>query len=211
MQEIWVRPLGREDPLEKEMATHSSILAWRISWTEEPGRLQSTRSQRVGHDWATSLSLSLRVSNLLLIVIISNHMISELYISNLTILLFNNEKNGNCILPGKKRWRMIMKQKSRICLYLETSEYIFFFSQKKKSYSTLTMCRALRCHFYQQTQWHNLRVYLTKVVFSVQFSLSVVSDSLWPHGQQHARPPCPSPTPRACSNSCSSWWCHPTI
>ena len=43
---------------EKEMATHSSILAWRISWTEEPGRLQSTGSQRVGHDWATSLSLS---------------------------------------------------------------------------------------------------------------------------------------------------------
>ena len=41
MWEIWVRSLGREDPLEKEMATHSSILAWRIPWTEEPGRLQS--------------------------------------------------------------------------------------------------------------------------------------------------------------------------
>ena len=47
---------------------------------------------------------------------------------------------------------------------------------------------------------------------SVQFSRSVVSDSLWPHGLQHARPPCPSWTPRACSNSCpSSQWCHPTI
>ena len=46
----------------------------------------------------------------------------------------------------------------------------------------------------------------------VQFSCSVVSDSLWPHGLQHARPPCPSPIPRACSNSCpSSQWCHPTI
>ena len=45
-----------------------------------------------------------------------------------------------------------------------------------------------------------------------QFSHSVVSDSLQPHGLQHARLPCPSPTPRACSNSClSSWWCHPTI
>ena len=42
--------LGREDPLEKEVATHSSILAWRIPWTEEPGGLQSTGSQRVGHD-----------------------------------------------------------------------------------------------------------------------------------------------------------------
>ena len=49
-------------------------------------------------------------------------------------------------------------------------------------------------------------------VSSVQFSCSVVSDSLWPHGLQHARLPCPSPTPRACSNSCpSSRWCHPTI
>ena len=46
-------------PLEKEMATHSSILAWRIPWTEEPGGLQSTGSQRVGHDWATSLPYSL--------------------------------------------------------------------------------------------------------------------------------------------------------
>ena len=50
IQETWVRSLGREDPLEKEMATHSSILAWRIPWTEEPGGLQSTGSQRVRHD-----------------------------------------------------------------------------------------------------------------------------------------------------------------
>ena len=50
MQETWVRFLGWEDPLEKEMATHSSILAWRIPWTEEPGGLQSTGLQRVGHD-----------------------------------------------------------------------------------------------------------------------------------------------------------------
>ena len=49
MWETWVRFLGWEDPLEKEMTTHSSIFAWRISWTEELGRLQSTRSQRVGN------------------------------------------------------------------------------------------------------------------------------------------------------------------
>ena len=55
MQETRVWYLGWEDPLEKEMATHSSILAWRIPWTEEPGELQSTGSQRVGHDWVTSL------------------------------------------------------------------------------------------------------------------------------------------------------------
>ena len=50
MQEIWVRSLGWEDPLEDGIATHSSILAWRIPWTEEPGGLQSMGSLRVGHD-----------------------------------------------------------------------------------------------------------------------------------------------------------------
>ena len=50
MWETWVRSLGREDPLEKEMAAHSSILAWKIPWTKEPGKLQSMGLQRVGHD-----------------------------------------------------------------------------------------------------------------------------------------------------------------
>ena len=50
MQETRIRSLGQEDPLEKEMATHSSTLAWKIPWTEEPGRLQPMGSLRVGHD-----------------------------------------------------------------------------------------------------------------------------------------------------------------
>ena len=50
MQETQVRSLGREDPLKKGVAAHSSVLAWRIPWTEEPSRLQSMGSQRVGHD-----------------------------------------------------------------------------------------------------------------------------------------------------------------
>ena len=57
MRETQVQSLGREDPLEKEMATHSSILAWRIPWTEEPSGLQSMGLQRVAHDWMTSLWL----------------------------------------------------------------------------------------------------------------------------------------------------------
>ena len=57
MQKTWVQSLRREDFLEKEMATQSSILAWKIPQTEEPGGLQSTGSQRVGHDSVTSLSL----------------------------------------------------------------------------------------------------------------------------------------------------------
>ena len=55
IQETWVHSLRQEDPLEKGMATHSSILAYRIPWTEEPGGLQSMGSQRVGHDRATSM------------------------------------------------------------------------------------------------------------------------------------------------------------
>ena len=57
VQETWVWSLDWEDPLEKKMATHSSVLAWKISWTEEPGGLQSTGSQRVGHNWATNTYL----------------------------------------------------------------------------------------------------------------------------------------------------------
>ena len=55
MRETRVQSLSREDPLEKAMAPHSSTLAWKIPWTEEPGRLQSMGSLRVGYDWATSL------------------------------------------------------------------------------------------------------------------------------------------------------------
>ena len=54
MQETQIRSLGQEDPLEKGMETHSSILAWIIPWAEEPGRLQTMGSQRVGHDWETN-------------------------------------------------------------------------------------------------------------------------------------------------------------
>ena len=60
--------------------------------------------------------------------------------------------------------------------------------------------------------WGSPKERLTWWGSSVQFSYSVVSNSLWPHGLQHARPPCPSPNPRVCSNSCPlSWWWHPTI
>ena len=50
MQETWVRSLSQENPLEKEIATHSNTLAWKIPWTKEPGRLQSTELQRIGDD-----------------------------------------------------------------------------------------------------------------------------------------------------------------
>ena len=61
MWETWVQTLGEEDPLEKGMATHSSILAWSIPWTEELGRLQSMELQRIGHKWVTNTTLSIMV------------------------------------------------------------------------------------------------------------------------------------------------------
>ena len=63
MQETQVHSLDQEDPLEKEMATHFSTLAWKIPWTEEPGRLQSMGSQRIGHNRVTSLSLCYNIAN----------------------------------------------------------------------------------------------------------------------------------------------------
>ena len=117
-QETQVRSLGLEGTLEKGMAIHSSILAWRIPWTEEPGGLQSVGSQRVGHDWATNTTTK--------------------------------------VLNSKRDYKLSIS--------------------------------------------------------SVQFSCSVVSDSLWPHELQHTRPPCPSPTPGVHSNARpSSRWCHPAI
>ena len=59
VQEVWVQSLGQKDPLEKEMATHSSILAWEVPWTEEPGGLQSMGLQRVRHNLATKQQTSL--------------------------------------------------------------------------------------------------------------------------------------------------------
>ena len=69
MQDTWVQPLVQEDPLEKGMAIHSSILAWRISWTEEPGGLHLMGSQRVRHDWASKNAMfyqNIKYGNILL-------------------------------------------------------------------------------------------------------------------------------------------------
>ena len=65
MQETWVQSLGQKDPLEKGMATHSSVLAWRITWTEESVRLQSMGSQIVGNDLTTNASLFNLISSTL--------------------------------------------------------------------------------------------------------------------------------------------------
>ena len=75
MWETQVQSLGQEDPLEKGMATHSSILAWRIPWTEEPGGLQSMGSERVGQDLATTQQQNIDIDGLPIFIILPNNLI----------------------------------------------------------------------------------------------------------------------------------------
>ena len=84
----------RRAVMEKKMATHSSILAWRIPWTEEPGGLQSTGSQRVGHDWATSLSLRISTFNIpnLLFVFLSFCLLVEKNLNSQKIHVFTSSE-----------------------------------------------------------------------------------------------------------------------
>ena len=96
MQETQIQSLGREDPLEKGMATHSSIPAWRIPRTEEPGGLQSVGRQRVRHDWATNTT---RVHDMFLpcyvfILIINHHHLLRFFLLLLLLLLLFC--TGNC-------------------------------------------------------------------------------------------------------------------
>ena len=93
--ETWVRSLGREDPLDKKVATHSSILAWRIPWTEEPGRLQSTGSQRVGQDWATSQLLYQEVCKFYMLLLILKMIWALLY-------LFSRKRKLRSFIPFGK-------------------------------------------------------------------------------------------------------------
>ena len=139
VQETWVQSLDQEDALEKEMATHSSILAWKISWIEEPGGLQSRGSQE--------LDMTSRLNH--------NHRVHK-----------------------QQAYKKIQEN-----------------------------CYLIFCFFFLIFFPHTL-LYFS----SVQFSHSVVSDCLRLHESQHARPPCPSPTPGVHPNSCAlSRWCHPAI
>ena len=116
--------LGQEDPLEEEMATHSSILAWIIPWVEEPGGLQSMGSQRVGHDWVSTHTHTLR---------------SVLWPLKKSILYTPQKKEGGehlnkggrivllstLLRPGL--WRTVSSYWSRICREKEPRRFFFFF------------------------------------------------------------------------------------
>ena len=143
------------------MAPHSSTLAWKIPWTEDPGRLQSMGLWRVGHNWVTSLSL-------------------------FTFMHWRWKWQPTPVfLPGEyggEWWR--------IPGTVEPDGLPSMGSHRVGH------------------DWSDLAA----AWCSVQFSRSVVSDSLRSHGLQHNRPPCPSPTPGVYSNPCPlSSWCQPTI
>ena len=151
-----------EDLVEEGMATHFSILAWRIPWTEEPGGLWSIGSQRVGHDWSD-------------LARICTHM---------------NEKMG-------------LKRGLTTCPHSSSVDRL----------DSNGSCLTTRCPAVDLSSGHPdfMEFKISILKFSL-FSCSVVSDSLRPHESQHARPPCPSPTPGVHSNSrLLSRWCHPAI
>ena len=133
MEETKVRSLGWEDSLKKEMATHSSILAWRIPWAEEPDGLQFMGSQRVGHDWATNtFTLILKKRNNFNITLSPSLDIQHFHISHkirtCTGILFNQD----CIIyeallehftnRRKQKWLCLYAQGS-ICILLTKSKY----------------------------------------------------------------------------------------
>ena len=99
------------------------------------------------------------------------------------------------------------------CWWLFYFQFFFFFwwLQTMMQWTFLSNCLYVSFSKVYLGMDLDCRVYASSI-YSLQFSHSVVSDSLWPHGLKHARFPCPSPTPGACSNSCPlSWWCHLTI
>ena len=109
-----VRSLGREDPLEDGMATHSSILAWRIPWTEWPGRLQSMGLQREGHNWS-DLAPTQLLQRLNLIKIRSKLLFKYTYF----ILIYMEKQSGGEVLP--KMYSSEEELQATSCSFLQTS------------------------------------------------------------------------------------------
>ena len=165
------------------MAPHSSALAWRTPWMEEPGRLQSMGSLRVGHDWVTSLSR-----------------IGEGNGSPLQCSRLENPRDGEAW------WAAIygVAQSQTPLMRLSSSS-------SSSSSCIALYCRQILYHW--ATREHYFEDTKCRWLFSsVQVSRSIMSDCFRPHESQHARPPCSSPTPGIHPNSRpSSRWCHPAI
>ena len=101
MQEMAVQSLSQEDSLEKEKATHSSILAWEIPWTEEPDGLQSVGSQRVGHDWATDTFIFSFAKNVVKILPYLFSFLKNFYLFLIIKEMRHISKAHNCCVENK--------------------------------------------------------------------------------------------------------------
>ena len=164
------------------MATHSSTLAWKIRWMEEPGGLQSMGSLGVGHDWATSLSLFTFM-----------HWRRKEMATHSNVLTWRIPGMGE---PG----RLPSMGSHRV--RLDWSDLAATATNKLK---------VLMIHISSELRSFIVIMQRENQIRS-DISQSVMSDSLRPHELQHSRPPCPSPTPGVHPNSCpSSQWCHPAI
>ena len=172
VQETWVRSLGWEDPLKEEMAAHTSILAWRILWTEEPGRQLSMGSQSWtrlsmpacrsgGFGWQCLWCSFLMQAGICLLGLCS---------PCVDVPACTHPTDLNLALRTEGH-RMLSLQN-----HLSSVQGSFLLCARL---STLSVCSLL-----------------------LSFRHSVMSGSLWPRGLQQGRLPCPSPSPRACSNLC---------
>ena len=152
MQETQVRSLGWEDPLQDEMATHSSILAWEIPWTEEPGRLQSRESQRVRHDWACTQD----IDNIL------NHILW----GALKILK---------VLPAGRNWKHADHQ------YVDPEPEAGARRLRMLAPNYLTTNQTEECPLANHTQNNNLSHFLLKKIFPWDFPGGLVVKTLHFH------------------------------
>ena len=196
MQETWVWSMAWEYPLEKEMATHSSIFAWRIAWTVKPGRLQSMGLQRVRYDWGTF------TSHLTILCWKEFSFLSSLNLFHFDLQTLSPENLSLNFWFSQILWLFSHSNRYHsdiiltiVLIFIHLLLFIFYFLHWSMSF----------------TSSGNMSV-CVHITLSVQFSHSVVSDSLRPHESQHTRPPYPSPTPRVHPNSCGSIrWYHPAI
>ena len=164
------------------MATHSSILAWKVPWTEEPGRIQSIELQRIGHNW------------------VHTYKYVQFSCSAMSSSLWPHGLYEGCQAPLSMGF----------CRHEYWSGLSFPSPGDRPNLgikpASLTS-PALDDRFFTTSATWEVHMYIS----SVQFSRSLMSDSLWPHGLQCTRVSCTSPTPGACSNSRLSRWCHPTL
>ena len=209
MRKSRVPSLHQEDLLVEGMAMRSSILAWRSPMHEEAGGLQS-----MGHiEWDTTEQLTAALES-------TSHLLTPICPGSWEPLPCSKIywRKSQRLSPHLQKWILLWALwllEENISLGLSNSEWVT--SERrfcveslgcKPSLERLTeVVRSIDDNFFLS---HSSKSALQ--FRSVQFSHSVVSDYVWPHGQQHARPPCPSPTPRVYPNSCPlSRWRHPTI